>query len=305
MHRLIFSLWFLFTGTSLMAKEKDSSVFFALRDAENKLKMIVPDIVGAETDEQRTGASWLTFKTLDSLLQVPESFDYPWDSLRTRTISIMISPDKKVKFYTWNLVLTNGNFKHFGFLQVRKRSSLELYPLLDTAKKFNTDLLDAELETADWFGALYYKIVPFKQKGQKRYLLMGFDGSTIHSNKSVLDVLWFAKDGPRFGIPAFRTSDADPSAECRVVYEFHNDVKMLPYYEANSDVLIVDKLTPAFPEVTGNFWYYIPSGDFYMYKKNKRGTWVRSEVTDWDMGQGEKPEIKKARPSPETDPANR
>jgi hypothetical protein len=42
-----------------------------------------------------------------------------------------------------------------------------------------------------------------------------------------------------------------------------------------------------------------------MYKKNKRGTWVRSEVTDWDMGQGEKPEIKKARPSPETDPANR
>ncbi len=305
MRRHLFILVLLCSSATLFAKGKDSTDYFELRDAENRLKYIVPDIVGGDSDEQRIKACWHTFRTFDTLLQIPESFNYAWDSLRLRTISVITSPDNKFRLYTWNLVLQNGNFKNFGYLQVRKGSDIEIYPLLDTAKKFNNDIVDAELEPTDWFGALYLKIIPFKQKGKKRYLLLGFDGSTIHSNKSVMDVLWFAKDGPRFGTPSFRQSNADPSVECRVVMEFHNDIKMVPHYESNSDVIIVDKLTPAYPEVTGNFWYYIPSGDFYMYKKNKRGTWVREEVTDWNLGQGEKPIINRVKPSPETDPANR
>lgn len=305
MRRYIFILLFLSFGNMLFAKGKDSSAYFILRDAENRLKFVVPDIVGGDSDEFRINACWTTFKAFDSLLQLPESFSYPWDSLRIRTISILTSPDNKVKIYTWNLVLKNGNFKNFGYLQVRKGSEVEVYPLIDTAKKFNADMLDSELETAEWMGALYYKIVPFKQRGKKRYLLLGFDGNTIHSNKSIIDVLWLAKDGPRFGAPAFRQSDADPSAECRVVFEFHNEVQMLPHYEPGNDILVVDKLTPAFPEVTNNFWYYIPSGDYDVYKKNKQGTWIRSNLTDWDLGQGEKPIIQRAKPTPETDPANR
>lgn len=286
----------------LHAGSRDSSALKTLMAAEKHLMEVVPGFVGAETDELRSASAWELFRAFDSLLQMPESFTYPWDSLRYRTVSILSSPDGKVRLYTWNLVQTNGSFKNFGYLQVKKRKSVDVYPLLDTSKKFNADMLDAELESVEWMGALYYSITPFKQRGKTMYLLLGFDGSTIHSNKAVMDVLALTKEGPRFGTPAFRQSDADPSAECRVVFEFHNDVRMLLRYEPAQKLVVVDKLTPAFPEAAGDFYYYIPSGDYDVYKLNKRGTWIRTELKDWNMGQDEKPKGPKERPVPEDEP---
>lgn len=305
MRFIILVCCFLFSAVSALAKGKDSAVYYSLKAAENELKNTVPDFVGAETDAARRAACWTLFRSFDTLLQKPESFDYAWDSLRNRTVSIITSTDGKVRLYTWNLVLTNGDFKNFGYLQVKKKKKVELYPLLDTLKKFNKDLLDAELESAEWMGALYYGIREFKQRGKKMYLLFGFDGSTINSNKAMLDVLWFSKEGPMFGAPAFRQSDADPSAECRVVYEFHNDVRMLLRYEDFKKVIVADKLTPAFQEAAGNYYYYIPSGDYDVYALSKKGTWVRSEMKDFDMGQGEKPKGPVQRPNPDDDPQNK
>lgn len=289
----------------LYAGGKDSTAIKLLIAAENELKQVVPDFLGAATDAGRRKASSTLFARFDSLLQLPESFSYPWDSLRNRTVSIITSPDARIRLYTWNLVLTNGDFRNFGYLQVKKKKKIELYPLMDTSKKFTPDLLDAELETGEWLGALYYNIREFKQRGKKMYLLFGFDGSTANSNKALLDVLWFSKDGPRFGAPAFRQSDADPSAECRVIYEFHNDVKMLLRYEDFKKVVVADKLTPAFPEATGNPFYYIPSGDYDVFVLSKKGTWVRSEMKDWNMGQDNDPKGPNKRPTPDDDPQNK
>lgn len=297
--KLIFTIAAISAFSAAAGKGKDSTNLKTLIQAEQYLKNVVPDFVGADSNDRRQAAAWELYRAFDTLLQLPESFRYPWDSLKTRTVSILASPDNKVRLYTWNLVETNGNFRNFGYLQVRRRNQVEVYPLLDTAKKFNADMLDAELETTEWLGALYYSITPFKQRGKTHYLLLGFDGSTIHSNKAVMDVLSLTREGPRFGTPAFRQSDADPSAECRVVFEFHNEVKMLLRYEVSQKIVVADKLTPAFPEAAGDYYYYIPSGDYDVYSLSGKGTWIRSELKDWNMGQGEKPTGPNKKPVPE------
>jgi hypothetical protein len=289
--RFIFLCVF-FYGHSLLAGRTDTGAIRQLIEGENRLKNIAPKFIAARTDEERTEAAWQVYRTLDTLLSLPESFDYGWDSLRTRTISILVSPDKKVKLYTWNLILNNGSFRHFGYLQTRKKKNIETYPLLDTTAAQSKDIVDEELDPAAWFGALYYRLIPFKKNGKKMYLLFGFDGNTAYSNKAVMEVLWLSKSAPVFGYPAFRQSDGDPSAECRIIMECHNDVKLSFYYEEEKQIVIADKLVPSFPEAKDDPYYYIPSGDYDIYKRNRKGTWVRRDLKDWDLGQGE------MRPSP-------
>jgi hypothetical protein len=209
-----------------------------------------------------------------------------------------LSPDKKVRIYTWNLILTDGSFKHFGYLQTRRKKTIETYPLLDTTAWQSKDIADEELDPAAWPGALYYKLIPFKKGGKTRYLLFGFDGNTIHSNKAVMEVLWLSKTAPVFGYPAFRQGENDPSAECRVIMECHNDVKLSFNYEPEKQIIIADKLVPSFPEAKDDPYYYIPSGDYDVYKRNRRGTWMRSDLKNWDLGQGEMRPVPGPRPTP-------
>jgi hypothetical protein len=169
---------------------------------------------------------------------------------------------------------------------------LETYPLLDTTAIQSKEIVDEELDPSTWPGALYYKLIPFKKGRKTRYLLFGFDGNTINSNKAVMEVLWISKTAPVFGFPAFRQGEDDPSAECRVIMECHNDVKLSFYYEEEKQIVIADKLVPSFPEAKDDPYYYIPSGDYDIYKRNRKGTWIRRDLKDWDLGQGE------MRPSP-------
>lgn len=286
----------------LSARTPDSAAIRLLGDGENRLKSIAPKFIAAKTDEERTDAAWQVYRALDSLLSLPESFDYSWDSLKSKTISILTSPDKKVKLYTWNLILTDGSFKHFGYLQTRKKKSIETYPLLDTTTQQNKDITDEELDPAAWPGALYYKLIPFKKNHKTMYLLFGFDGNTIHSNKAVMEVLWLSKAAPVFGYPAFRQGEDDPSAECRIIMECHNDVKLSFYYEEKKHIVIADKLVPSFPEAKDDRYYYIPSGDYDIYKRNRKGTWVRGDLKDWDLGQGEMRPTPFPRPMPPAPP---
>lgn len=287
-----------FTGSALTAGHKDSAAIKLLTAGENRLKEIAPNFIAAKTDEERTAAAWQVYRSLDSLLALPESFEYAWDSLTSKTISILLSPDKKVRIYTWNLILSDGSFKHFGYLQTRRKKTIETYPLLDTTAWQSKDIADEELDPATWPGALYYKLIPFKKGGKTRYLLFGFDGNTIHSNKAVMEVLWLSKTAPVFGYPAFRQGENDPSAECRVIMECHNDVKLSFYYEPEKQIIIADKLVPSFPEAKDDPYYYIPSGDYDVYKRNRRGTWMRNDLKNWDLGQGEMRPSPGPRPTP-------
>ncbi|MBL7811338.1 MAG: hypothetical protein JNL57_03860 [Bacteroidetes bacterium] len=288
------------------ARHRDTAALGVLVRAENNLKNIAPDILGAETDSQRIAAVWQLYRSLDTLLALPASWNYPFDSLRTRTVSILQSPDKKFRLFTFNLVLKNGDFKNFGFIQEKGKREPRVTPLLDTSKRIpDKEITDVELDPADWMGALYYSIVPFKKKGKTKYLLMGFDGSSAHSNRSYLEVLWFDKTGPRFGVPAFRQSENDPSAEYRVLFESHNETRMLLRYEPEYKIVVLDKLTPAFPEATGDFRYYIPSGDYDYYKLNKKGTWVRDDLKNFKLLGKDDVMGPVERPHPEPEPENK
>lgn len=267
-----------------MAKGKDSTEIYLLVEMENRIQKTAVLINSGETDSIRKAATASLSACLDSMLHLEASYTFRFDSLRTKVVSVQEPADKVFRIYTYNTVLKNGDFKNFGFVQYWYKRELVVVPLMDTSKKWNKELLDIDLDPTEWVGALYYKVIPFKKKKQKMYLLLGFDGSTIHSNKKVMDVITFNKGEIRFGAPVFKSSDQDPSAEYRVTYEFHQESSMVLTYEKERNIIVADKLGPSFPEANNNFYFYIPTGDYDYYIIDKNGNWVRNDFVQFNVG---------------------
>ncbi len=304
MRSLLF-LFFTFSAFCLLAKGKDSTEIHRLIALENNLKETASGIITGETDSLRMKHAWTLFYGLEEALNSPLGMTWAFDTLRSRTVSIVEAPDKKFRLFTFNAILKNGDFKNFGYIVYKQKKKLVLLPLIDTLKKTAKDISEYQLEPDQWLGALYYSTLKFKRKGKPMYLLFGYDGATAHSNRKMLDVLFFDREGPHFGAEVFRESPADVSTEYRVIYEFHNDSRMVLRYEPKKKAIVLDKLEPAFPEATGDFRYYIPTGDYDYYTKTRKGLWTRGILRDFDLGQGEKPEVPIERPNPGTDPGNK
>lgn len=287
----------------LSAKKVDTTGYADIKRAEKTLCRIAPLVITAETDQLRIHYTDSLISGLDSLLQQPASFLFPFDSLRNTSVSILTAPDNRFRIYTFNMIRLNGDYLNYGFLQVREGKDVRLYRLADTVVRRSKDPLDEELGTDQWYGALYYSINAFKNHRKKMYLLTGYDGADAHSNKKLLDVLWFDNGEPVFGKDIFLDGNFDKTPEYRAIFEFHNESRMVLRYEAKQNLVVLDNLAPAFPEAVNDFYYYIPSGDYdcYAYKK---GYWVKDALDQFQLGQGKRPKKPRILPSPSTDPLN-
>lgn len=292
-------LFFLLFRTGFSAsKSVDSTAIQALFKMEQRVANPSLLMLSGATDSIRHSAAWRLFYSLDTMLQMDGAAQYAFDSLKNKTVSILQPKDEKFRIFTFNMVTLSGKYQNFGYLEVKHGNETEIFPLLDTAKKPLKDYLSIELETDQWLGALYYEIVPFKVRRKKAYMLIGYDGSTIHSNKKVLDILWFDKKVPVFGMPVFKESEFSKKPAYRVVYEFHNDSRMLLRYEDKRKIVVLDKLNPAFPEAVNDFYYYIPTGDYDYFKLDRKGFWVKDALENFDLGQGKEPKGPTERPKP-------
>ena len=176
--------------------------------------------------------------------------------------------------------------------------------------------LNAILSDKDWLGALYYKIILNKYKGDVFYTLLGLNSINKLSRKKIIDVLSFDKDyNPVFGKHVFKTIDSEP---LRVIFEYSADASMSLKYEQqyynktkgksiyaydrinnftnhkrNSTVksssrsrkvkdwmIVFDRLIPLNPGLEGQFQFYIPSVDYVDAFIFNNGMWRLIEDVD-------------------------
>jgi hypothetical protein len=298
----IIFLFFICFG--LKAKKSDTTGFYEIHREELRLCKIAPLIMTGETDEIRIKNAAYLFSGLKHLLETPNVFYFPFDSLRSKSVSILNAPDEKLRIFTYNSIQLDGTYSHYGFIFLKQSASeFVLFEMRDNSNSNTKGIEQQELDVQHWLGSLYYSITPFKLGRKKLYLLLGYDGADIHSNKKILDILSFENGWPVFGKDIFLDGDFDKEADCRVIYEFHNESRMVMRYENKQRIVVVDKLAPAFPEAVNDFYYYIPSGD-YDYYALKKGYWVKDALENLNLGQGKKRKKPKLMPSPESDPQN-
>ncbi len=275
-----------------------------LIDLENQLIQVSPTIIAGESDSAKFEAAEWVFAKLQEELTKPETFNFPFDLLRFTTVAIATHPQSNVRIFSFNVIQKSGVFVHYGIIQKKGRKVNKIWAVKDTTSILPQNFQELTVENPQWVGALYYQIIPISKPYKDHYIVIGFDGNNKNSNRSYLDVLWFEEGEPRWGKPLFRESVEDPSPENRWIWEYHKSVKMVLRFESEKNMIVIDELGPSFPQAKGNFFLYIPTGDYSAFQPNKAGYWVMRPIDLTDFGQGEAPNIIKERPLPTEPPVS-
>ncbi|MDX2247608.1 MAG: hypothetical protein SF052_12565 [Bacteroidia bacterium] len=218
-------LFFSFSQTLLFAQK-------SLPEIEEELQRLSAEILTHDSLSFKIQQNKLFTRTLIETLKRPESFDYPFDSLKT--ISILQPEDRTFRIFTWHIVDKNyqeyyGEQYHYYFGLVQRRyeengkTEFLVIPLVEL-RNIPRGVENSVLDNGSWLGALYYppkyhdfipsytvKTIGYNKEQPRKvnntlYLLLGWNGNDEKSNYKIVDVLSFdPKDKNRvlFGADIF------------------------------------------------------------------------------------------------------
>lgn len=248
------------------------SIFFGqnLEEAAQRIEEVREKTVYAESHEERTAYNDTLTRLFKEFMTLPGSFDYKFENLPFT--GVIQSPDEEFKFITWNTPLPNGTYRYRLFIQFPSGKYEYLYSLSGEGQRSNTKTLNAK----DWYGALYYEVIPFKHERKQYYMLLGWDGNNRYTTRKTAEVMHFNKNGnPVFGAPVFR--DKNEQIMNRLLLEFKKEASVSLKYDGKKDRIIFNHLEPLNPEMEGIYRFYVPNLEFNAYNLQRNGEWIFEE----------------------------
>jgi hypothetical protein len=220
-------------------------------------------IYSAQTNADRVKENAHFVKTLVNALKITHSFQFEFDSLKQ--ISILKSPDKTFRIFSWQVPQDDGTYRFFGAIQVpTSDGNLKLYPLIDQTENFKdpNEITDPK----NWYGSRYYEIVPILDSGRPTsYVLLGWKGNNQKTSKKVLEVLSFPNGLPVFGKSIFMATK-DTAVKNRIIFEYNKLNSMTLRLDKKAGMIVLDHLAPFNKDMEGNFEFYGSDSSFDGYK---------------------------------------
>lgn len=258
---------FLLAHVGFSQTNMDSILFWSSRFLDMKL-----------SDETKDIENQKFIEAFSEELSTKNSFDNSYADLKS--VSVQTSPPfqgKSFRIFTWFTIHKSG-YKSHGLVQsisnkIKTPVVTSLNDQGETIKSAQSKTLNAK----NWFGALYYNMVPFKLKGKKYFLLLGFNPGNGISHKKVVDVIQIMSNGqPRFGAPVFETNSKMTN---RIILEYDSRAKITLRYNDATKMIVFDHLAPLRPELTDQYQYYVPDMSYDAFELAK-DSWVYKADVD-------------------------
>jgi hypothetical protein len=276
LHIKLFATLFLFLPLLAFAQKKQkvepasqptAEAIKQLQGLEDTLGVLGYAIVNDSIEAERFAACRVFITTLVRTLKIENSFDYPFE--RLKSVSILTPPDSSFRIFTWQLFVNDSTYRYYGSIQMNEKS-LKMYPLIDRSFEMKQFPGNEALAPDRWYGALYYNLKQFETKQGPKYLLFGYDAFEFFEKRKLLDVLSFDKAGkPVFGAPVFEKPEAPPQQRVYVQYSADAVVKM--NWDEQYQMVLFDHLIP-FGSPYGRDMTQVPDGSYDGYKLEK-GRW--------------------------------
>lgn len=238
-----------------------------------------------KTDSARLQSGTDFFTKLEIVLRnTQEGESFP-DSIAG--ISHVSSENGYIHIYTWNIPLAEGSNKYFGFVCL-KNDSVRIIPLISVSASHALSQKEI-INSENWYGAVYYKLIMTQKGSELLYTVLGWDGFSNQSNRKIIDIVQVSENHTvTFGSPVFKTAEGLVS---RVIFEYNERTSMLLRYDYQSIkiekrnkiklrtqwMIVMDHLIPMDPQMDGIKKYYVPAGDIYDGFLFSDGFWVLAE----------------------------
>jgi hypothetical protein len=225
-----------------IAKIKANNLL-VLQKYEDTLKRMGDSLLAAESDAVRQKTAFLYIKKLVAALKTPQSYLYPFDSLRT--VSITESPDDKFRTFTMAIQFDNGSSRYYGAIQMHDEKKLQLVPLIDYSpaiRKYE----DTTCSAKTWYGNIIYKIVPLKVGKTTYYTLFGWKAVNPMECRKMMDMMHFDENQqPIFGEKAMihcKNFDSTMVWRKRFVLPYNCSAAVSLNYDAENNRVMFDHL---------------------------------------------------------------
>ncbi|MBC7426770.1 MAG: hypothetical protein H7321_09570 [Bacteroidia bacterium] len=267
MTRKLFILLFLLPFSGFC--QHDTTGFSVLREYENELKIYADTLRGFPDESRRLEASKAFRETLSAALELPNSFNYPFDSIN-KLISFIRTDDNRLRVITWVVIDDRHNFYNNGVVQYKVKKTIQTEWLTDNMPK--DDSLFSENDASTWIGCLYYQVQTIKRKGNVYYNILGYDGMNGTLNRKIVDVIWINKENElSFGAPLFKMSALDYTPQYRLIFHFSEVATMLLRFEPKRNYLVYSHLGKALSKLSDIPEYSVADGsfDYFLLKKGR------------------------------------
>jgi hypothetical protein len=244
--------------SSIQAQRNDLNYY--LRQ-EATLSVYFDSLFNMSPGAGRDSLNGLIISSFKTTLQKPESLYFPWKGLGK--IGNLSSEDPGLKVFSWSLQQKDGQYKYYALIQYlkesrRKKQEVSVNFLNDQSFNIKNPEM-ADLSADNWFGALYFKVYSFKHKRKIYYALLGYDFNNQISNKKLVEILEFSKDGePEFGGEFIM----EMGNRKRLIFEYSAEIIMSIKFDERLDMIVFDHLAPFEPILSGNYAFYGPDGSF-------------------------------------------
>ncbi|MBC7915759.1 MAG: hypothetical protein H7Y07_16745 [Pyrinomonadaceae bacterium] len=230
----------------------------------DSLKTLSLETINNPGEPERYNATYTMIRVLKNALKLPNSFNFSFDSLKT--ISVLTSPDRKFRIFSWHVMNQDGSYRYYGTIQMNNSSGkLQMFPLIDQSFTYKKPQ-DTVTTNSNWYGCQYYKIIPVIYNVRvPYYVLLGWKGNTVKTTKKVIEVLSFKDNKASFGMPVF---DGDKSrlGKKRIVFEYNRQVSDMLNYLPKENMIVFDHLAPPDKNMEGKFESYGPDMSYDGFK---------------------------------------
>ena len=209
---------------------------------EDSLVHLRQNVMTAKNETERLLWNEDFMNLLESILQEPNSFHFAWNSVTN--FSVLESPDRLFKIFTWHVEKDNYIIENYGFLQVynENRKKYVIYPLYDQRNTIDYPN-EAIVDHNQWYGAVYYNLIPLPIKNGTYYTLLGWNGNNLFTNQKVIEILHFDKDfTPIFGAKVFKNYPKKSVA--RIIFEYNKNSSLSLKYDKQSYPVNTGKRDP-------------------------------------------------------------
>ena len=244
-------------------KEIEVDTFLVNKEAEINAQL--KKLRNTRDDNQRYLENESLKELVESILAYPGTFDHPFESFET--MSTISSPDGAFRLFNWNIEDNSGMNSHFCYMILPTRGDKP-----NTVIEFNEDRItipprpENTLTPLNWYGALYYNIIPVKKGSKTLYTVIGYNGGGRSTNKKILDVFYFKGKKLRMGYPVFQESMGSKRLVRRVFFEYSEKVTIGVNLNERLDAIVFDHLIPETPNLEGMYDFYVPDMSYDAYR---------------------------------------